>query len=70
MTDSIQIHRKKASFILAVSITSYSVIATYLYNCHQINLVEYTTPNYIEYRTLNSFMRALSKIFLSLPYQE
>lgn len=44
MTDSIQIHRKKASFILAVSVTSYSVIATYLYNCHQINLMEYTTP--------------------------
>jgi len=41
MTDSIQIHRKKASFILAVSVTSYSVIATYLYNCHQINLMEY-----------------------------
>ena len=44
MTDSIQIHRKKASFILAVSVTSYSVIATYLYNRHQINLMEYTTP--------------------------
>ena len=44
MTDSIQIHRKKASFILAVSVTSYSVIATYLYSCHQIDLMEYTTP--------------------------
>lgn len=44
MTDSILIHRKKASFILAVSVTSYSVIATYLYNCHQINLMEHTTP--------------------------
>lgn len=44
MTDSIQIHRKKASFILAISVTSYSVIATYLYNRHQINLMEYTTP--------------------------
>ena len=69
MTDSIQIHRKKASFILAVSVTSYSVIATYLYNCHQINLMEYTTY-YIEYCDLNSFMCVLSKIFLSLPYQE
>ena len=44
MTDSIQIYRKKASFILAVSVTSYSVIATYIYNYHQINLMEYTTP--------------------------
>lgn len=44
MTDSTQIHRKKASFILAISVTSYSVIATYLYNRHQINLMEYTTP--------------------------
>ena len=70
MTDSIQIHRKKASFILAVSVTSYSVIATYLYNCHQINLMEYTSTYYIEYRDLNSFMCVLSKIFLSLPYQE
>lgn len=43
MTDSIQIHRKKTSFILAVSITSYSVIATYLNFKHQIYLTEYTT---------------------------
>ena len=65
MTDSIQIHRKKASFILAVSVTSYSVIATYLYNRHRI----YHTY-YIDHRVLISFMRVLSKIFLSLPYQE
>lgn len=43
MTDSIQIHRKKASFILAVSVTSCSVIATYLNLKHQIYLTEYTT---------------------------
>lgn len=44
MTDSIQIHRKKTSFILAVSVTSYSAIATYLNVKHQIYLMEYTTP--------------------------
>lgn len=43
MTDSIQIYRKKASFILAVSVTSCSVIATYLNLKHQIYLTEYTT---------------------------
>lgn len=44
MTDSIQIHSKKPSFILALSVTSYSVIATYLNVKHQIYLMEYTTP--------------------------
>lgn len=44
MANSIQLRTKKASFILAVTVIIYSVIGTYLYVNHQINLMKYSTP--------------------------
>lgn len=44
MTNNIQLSARKTSFILAVSCILFSVIATYLYINHQIDLTRYTTP--------------------------
>ena len=44
MTNNIKLSARKTSFILAVSCILFSVIATYLYINHQIDLTRYTTP--------------------------
>lgn len=44
MTNNIKLSARKTSFILAVSCILFSVIATYLYINHQIDLTWYTTP--------------------------
>lgn len=44
MARSYQIHTKKASLVLAVTVVSYSTIATFLYMNYHINLMDYSTP--------------------------
>lgn len=44
MAHNNQNHTKRASFILAVAVNLYAVIATYLYKNFQINLMDYATP--------------------------
>lgn len=44
MTHSNQNHTKKASFIFAVTVILYAIIATYIYKNYQVNLMDYTTP--------------------------
>lgn len=43
MAHNNQNHTKRASFILAVAVNLYAVIATYLYKNFQINLMDYST---------------------------
>ena len=44
MTNKKQIQTKKISFILALSVIIYAVIDTYLFLCHDINIMRITTP--------------------------
>ena len=44
MTNKKQIQTKKISFILALSVIIYAAIDTYLYLCHDINIMRITTP--------------------------
>lgn len=44
MTNKKQIQTKKISFILALSVIIYTAIDTYLFLCHDINIMRITTP--------------------------
>ena len=44
MTNKKQIQTKKISFILALSVIIYAAIDTYLFLCHDINIMRITTP--------------------------
>ena len=44
MTNTEQIRTKKISFILALSVIIFAVIATYFTLCHDINIIRITTP--------------------------
>ena len=44
MTNKKQIQTKKISFILALSVIIYAAIDTYLFLCHDINIMHITTP--------------------------
>ncbi len=44
MTNTKQIQTKKISFILALSVIIYAAIDTYLFLCHDINIMRITTP--------------------------
>ena len=48
MTNKKQIQTKKISFILALSVIIYTAIDTYLFLCHDINIMRITTPVILE----------------------
>ena len=48
MTNKKQIQTKKISFILALSVIIYAAIDTYLFLCHDINIMRITTPVILE----------------------
>ena len=44
MTNKTQIRTQKISFVLALSVITYTAIDTYLFACHEINIMKITTP--------------------------
>ena len=60
MTNKTQIRTQRISFVLALSVITYTAIDTYLFACHEINIMKITT------RTCNNnfIMRSVTTIFL------
>ena len=44
MTNKTQIRTQRISFVLALSVITYTAIDTYLFACHEINIMKITTP--------------------------
>lgn len=44
MTNRTQIRTQKISFVLALLVITYTAIDTYLFSCHEINIMKITTP--------------------------
>lgn len=44
MADNNRISIKKTSRVLAITCVAYTTVATILYNNHQIDLIDYSTP--------------------------
>ena len=44
MTNRTQIRTQRISFVLALSVITYTAIDTYLFACHEINIMKITTP--------------------------
>lgn len=44
MTNRTQIRTQRISFVLALLVITYTAIDTYLFACHEINIMKITTP--------------------------
>lgn len=66
MADNNRISIKKTSRVLAITCVAYTTVATILYNNHQIDLIDYSTPVILGTVATIMSCAALQRLFCSL----